>query len=269
MKLFARKRSLTQAWKYRADGEIWRIYPTGTDLLFGEDRETGTKKTGFFSLNRHTGDRYWSGEKVHEWWVGVEGVIGETLFLHGFATPDMPMHRGIVAINGRTGEQVWENPDLCFEYGTNNSVIASSGAAGSKTLFMLEAGTGDVVTEWKEGLDVGPDAPDVFPEQTIRYPELLTDPDQSKFREYLPSFSGPSSIIEESGYSIVACRDKPVGEQRILIFDSGTGEELYRNRITSEEGLFIPDSFLVQESMLYFVKDRKELIAVKLPSEGK
>lgn len=266
MKLFADKTSLRQRWKYRAKGGIWRIYPTGTDLLFGEDRDVGNKKALFFSLNRETGEQFWAGEKVHEWWVGVEGVIGETLFLHGFATPDMPIHRGIVAVDGQSGKTIWENPECCFEYGTMNGVVASRGAAGSKTMYILKTGTGEVINEWKEGSDVDPGLPYTLPEGTIRYPDLETDPGRLRFGRLFTS-SGPCSVLERGGHLILSYREEPEQGQEIAILDAGSGASLYRDQIASDTGPFRPDSFLVQEGMLYYVRDGKQLIAVQLPSE--
>lgn len=266
--MFGKGRSPRRLWKYRAAGSIWRVFPTGTDIFFGEVRDTDKKKAGFFSLDRLTGGEFWSGERIHDWWVGVEGVRGETIFLHGFATPDMPMHRGVVAVDGRTGLTLWEQQDLSFEYIAEGGILASRGAAGNKTMLLLSGETGEVVGEWNEGSErKHPVAPGPF----VRFPETTVGPGAGALAVYLEKnhVTGPYSVLH-AGVIVLAYRTQsgsgPV--QRIAILDCAGDDDLYSDRIVANEGRFIPDSFLVQDLSLYYVRDRRELVAVKLSEQS-
>ena len=42
-----------------------------------------------------------------EWWIGIEAIVGDKVF-HGYAQPDSPWRKRIIAVDlGR--KQLWEN----------------------------------------------------------------------------------------------------------------------------------------------------------------
>ena len=246
---------------------IWRIYPTDTDLLFGEGRDTEEKKAGFFSLDRKTGELLWSGSKIDDWWVGVEGVRGDTVFLHGFATPDMPMHKGITALHGPTGDTLWAQPEACFEYGCPDGVVASHGAPGSRRYQLLDYANGSVVREWPEN-PAEPMPPPAEMSRTIRYPSFFRDLHSSPFAGHVKDeTTGPVAGMARGSWVILTFRTKSSGGtgQELVVLDPASGAEVYRDRIHSGGMPFVPDSFLVQESFLYYVREHHDLVAVHLP----
>ena len=105
-------RKYTPAWKYRTKGILWRVGPVGPASLAGEVRDPERKEVRFFCLDRLTGRVRWEGKQFGDpWWVGIECGIENVLLLHGYAHPDMPGHRGLIAVDTFTGDVLWSNQE--------------------------------------------------------------------------------------------------------------------------------------------------------------
>lgn len=99
---------LRPAWTYAASGTLWRVVPAPPASVVGEDRDAQSRVASFFALELASGRVRWSQRQfLDDWWVGVAAVHGDVLLLHGFASPDMPGHRGVAAVRIATGKVLW------------------------------------------------------------------------------------------------------------------------------------------------------------------
>ena len=275
-------RKLLTAWEYRSRSTIWRIYPTGSDWIVGEERDSEKKKATFFSLNRFSGKVIWSKELIGEWWVGVEAVTEDSIFLHGFATPDMPMHKGITSVDVLTGDFRWEQPDLCFERRKGHTIIGSRGAYGNKRYTSVETRTGRVLEEWADtdgSMSIGREdeslARVLFPETTFDVGENIRPVAHQFLKD--AGQSGPVSWTTLGPFAVVAYQvdnpTDPKGQptQYIAVIRISDNTELFSDIISTGTGMFIPDSFLIQDGMLYYVRMKNHLVALDLrngPDKG-
>jgi hypothetical protein len=145
---FFRPRSLPIEWEYRANGVIWRLLPSGNGMFIGEDRGLERKEVTFFCLHRETGTPLWKNVTYSEkWWIGLEAVHGETIFLHEYSTPDMPEHKKIIAVDARSGKCRWINEQLTFIAADDRFVYGKKNLFEDDVVCELDVERGNLVRE--------------------------------------------------------------------------------------------------------------------------
>jgi len=269
-----RKGRIKPTWRYRAKRRIWRILPTDDGWMVGEDRDIAGKITTFFCLNRHTGKVFWEGREFGEtWWIGMETVFDGILLLHGYAVPDMPWHKKIIAVGLSSGEKLWENVDLCFEFVDKSRIIASSGAEGMKTFVALDPDTGAIVeklgpVDWESAKQE---------DTTIIFPRVFSDADANppnSLLDHLASKSCAGSVeyITSGAFTVLGyCVQNAQGtpglpfRQEVEVCRNADFSVAYFDVVYESTSGMIPDSFLVQDDMLYYIRENTVLTAVQLP----
>jgi hypothetical protein len=271
MKFFSggkRRRLSGTAWEYHSEFAIWRIYPTGSIWIAFEERDTEKKKATFSCLNRLTGEVAWSGQFLSDWWVGVEAVTGEALILHGFATPDMPMHKGITVIDLPSGTLLWEHPDFSFEACGEDAVIGSLGPHGRKHYTAMEVKSGQVLRQWSEGdTPTALDEIEGFSPPSVMFPVTAMDAGvviPPVVQNVLGERREWVSWIQAGSAVVLSVQQMRPGDRitQVLSIINDHGKEVFHDTISA--GVFVPDAFLVQAGMLYYVRAGKDLVAVNL-----
>jgi len=239
----------------------------------GEARDLERKKTRFFCIDRNTGEVLWEDQSFGEdWWIGIEAVTGNRMFLHGFAVPDLPAHQKIIAVELSTGEQLWENPDLSFETFVEEKILASQGAHGAKTFFFLNPASGAILEGGASRTISEATRPTLVAVDAL-FPEMIQEHDEARlpFRSLLASrkCTGPFEMAQVHGYTILSfcvARDEDAAARRqeieVLKTDGYSSE--FRDVINETTSVFTPESFFTQGSMLYYVKQRSILTGVHL-----
>jgi hypothetical protein len=247
-------------------------------MLIGEERDTDAKTVSFFSVDRS--GTLWRGKSFGEqWWTGIEAVSRGVLFLHGFATPDLPGRKGITAVDCGTGDLLWKNMDLTFIAASGSSVYASQEAPVEPVVAEFNHRTGERVREIGRGGAAVRQVPrgDEIPEN-VEYPQVLLDDDASPVAAIVRKFSAPalperSVEYGEHGSFLVIVHDRgdapaPDGRTtytRVLdVLERATGNQAMH--VTLEQSVTSPafGTFLVRGDMLYYVRQRKSLTAVEL-----
>ncbi len=280
--LFQQKQ-LRPSWSYTTSGVLWRLLFSETNFIVGEDRDTAAKNVSFFCLNAANGDVLWKNVSFGEpWWIGIDAVVRDKVFLHGFKRPDMPEHGKIVAVDLGTGRELWRNNDYAFLYATFDRVIAFRDMFERRLYYELDAATGEFMQELNE-------APaDLYETQNGRhgrdnflFPESLTD-DASDYSLVAPmidkhctrsAIRGTVEYARSSGklvfnYHAIQSRDDErnleVLQNRLCIVDEESGKQVYADIINSSTSGAVPDSFFVDEATAYYIKEKNTLIAVSI-----
>src|SRR5713101_5946050 len=98
------------AWQYTTGGKLWRLYPSASGRIVVEDRDVERKKVSFTCLDQMTGRVLWTDLQFAEkWWITIDSIYHDVLFLHEYATPDMPEHKKIHAVDVESGRLSWSN----------------------------------------------------------------------------------------------------------------------------------------------------------------
>lgn len=275
---------LQPAWRYTSEGVIWKIVFTDKGLLVGEARTLDTKQVSFFCIDASTGVLFWEGATFGEqWWIGIEAICGEILFLHKYATPTMPEHKGIIAVDVASGRRMWTHEEMTFEFGTEDFVVASRNSMRGFQFFRLEVATGITSgelsrAEAKSLRHKSTSNIDEASEVKIRTPIFNLDEDFSEhavvIREHcdVRTIVGPVEFLEQGSTLVFnyhqrssSSSEEHIKVHNILkIVDRGSGTVLFDTQVHTNSSSVVPESFLVRHDMLYFVREQKTLTAVDL-----
>jgi hypothetical protein len=282
---FLHQGKLKPTWTYEADGAIWRIAPTPSGKLVGEERDLNTKTVSFFCLNEVTGEVLWNNVRFDEpWWISIEAVHRDVMYLHGFATPDLPEHKAITAIDLLTGTRMWSNEELSFIDAVENSLFASRESIEGPHLLELDCRTGAILKSWGSNNEVVREARQRKPyelEEPVEFPvsyqsSIAGDsPDEMCVQEYCAgrSLAGPIGIVDYDDHVVIfnrheqatTRRDGPPQLKNILtVLEKKSGSVLFEETLNAVVTSVAPESFFVHRQMLFYIKDRSTLTALRI-----
>ncbi len=278
------KKQLEPSWRFEAAGVFWRLVPSSDGLLVGEDRQAEAKSVTFFCIDRKSGVPLWTGVAMDEhWWVGIEDVGHCVLFLHGYQSPDMPMHLGITALDLSNGKVLWRREELRYLETADDKVYAAAiNRSDDPNIVEVDSTTGTIIREIDAELLM-----EVRSRQNersfVRFPTQVRDaqaaPDVMKMiLKRLPidkAYSRVSSAgLALKQVSVLDVFDKRTADQasrsfreRLFVVRNADGKQLYGDVLSVQAAGEAVDSFFVIENTLYYIKERRTLIAVPLSPE--
>lgn len=250
---------------------VWRVVPTGSGKLIGESRDLQKKLARFFCVNLRTGEVLWEGKGFGEpWWIGIEAVREDTVLLHRFAHPDLPEHRGVIAVDVRTGSELWRNDEMTFAGVSDEGIIVRRRRPVQEDALLLHFRTGEV-------LGRGPTGRPAEIEQDALLPVPLYEDDDDEQAVHLlrelctaGAIVWPVDMIEREGAVIYNYHTKrpdytdevPRLKSILTIVDRQTGSVLFSDMLCGDARVVVPDAFLVSGGMLVYVHERTTLTAV-------
>ncbi|MBI3194607.1 MAG: DUF4905 domain-containing protein [Ignavibacteriae bacterium] len=275
---FFKQAKLHSTWNYETNGVLWRLLPTTNHVFVGEDRNLETKKVTFFCLDAVSGKILWNNLSFTEpWWISIEGVYENTVFLHEFATPDMPDHKKIYAVNVHTAQILWVNEELQFHFAYREFVYGSKIGFERRHYFRLDSTNGNIVGEINavEFQQLQSEAFDstsnnlVFAKEVGDVAELKESYKNIVLR--VLNVQQPIECISQNGnlilslYTVVTekMNSNTQLEQQVIIADR-EGRLLYRDTVNERMKIPHPDSVMMMNGIVYYIKNKKSLIAVKL-----
>jgi len=286
LKIFSLLRgpSLKPAWTFSPAGAIWRLVPSQTGELIIEAREQDTKRATFHALDATSGVAYWQDLMLDEpWWIGIEDVAKGTLLVHKFASPDMPQHLGIIALELRTGMRLWSNDELTYWFSSDDSVFAHRMMFDKRVASELDLHTGHVMKEIGEDFEFGlfQNREEAVQENQkgLQFPEVLdferSDPIilrvakkglHSHQVQGAVEFARFENVVIVSFHTLSGekSEERTLLDNYLKIMDIENGGLLFSDIISHTVQSAVPDSFFVRNNMLYFIKNQKTLTAIRL-----
>jgi len=279
-----KKDRLQVAWLYAAEGVLWQIHAGSHRFLVGEERDIGKKEASFFCVERRTGEVLWRNMNPGErWWIGIEAVTEEVVVFHGFATPDMPGHRSITVADLRSGRVLWSNPELKLLAVAQSSITALAESRESRKAVQIDIRTGKILKESDPELAgiQPPLAEGRAVDQGVLFPspvsgEAELEPDVGRcLRQHVASGPWPAPVLLLDFPGVVILQISEVRPDRreehpgvrsvIKIVDRQDGSLLYSDTLQERTSVASPQSFFVQDGLLYYVRERTTLCALILP----
>ncbi len=275
MRLFTR--NLNSRWLYTPGATIWRVHPAVRGRILGEERDLVRKQVSFFALDMATGDVLWHKPGVGDpWWVGMNRVVGDLLFLHGFATPDLPVQRGVTVIATATGEHLWSRAEWSIESVDEGSLSVREDRRGGSVVLAVDSATGSVLNQ-----NLAPDRPAQPPEDplaAVEFPDVLSGAEvqehpSGRFMSQqwsVDRLAGPIEILEHPALVMMAASEQK-GEggegtyvHHLRVVKRDTGRLVYRDILDASAKGPGMDAFFVQDHALVYVRERRTLCAVSL-----
>ena len=267
---------LSPKWHYSADHTLWRLMFSENGLTIGEDRDTENKTVSFFCLNSADGSVLWSHKTFAEqWWIGMEGVSGDRLFFHGFKKPDMPEHKSIICVDVHTGNERWRNDDCAFLAADAQFVYGYRDLFDRRVYYKLEGNSGTFLEEQSE-LPVPPNGLYTSEKSDFSFPRPygeVTIPEISSFTGKYSDTIKSIEYIETDKFvifNIHTVRNSSQKEMQesltntLYVIDRHSGKKIFKDVLNSDSPYPVPDSFFLDMSVLYYIKERTSLIALDL-----
>jgi hypothetical protein len=267
------------AWRYEPGGIIWRVLPAGGDLLLGEARATPTKEVSFFCTDLTSGEPLWDRREFgFGWWTGIEAVVEGVALIHGFASPDMPQHRGLVAVDVRSGREIWSRPDARF-LGTSGGLLVVETGAGDLGLRLdLDLRTGYVRrSRPSAGAPPRAELDDPMERNAARYPRPMNDPAGADAAvaalvgDHCPSsdLAAPPEVLEAGGVIVFSYHEHAgagvrVSRNVLKVLDAHTRRVLFEEVLDAEVGSPAPESFFLLDARIIYVRERRVLTALRV-----
>jgi len=277
MKLFSLfSSSLKPSWSYSVSHTLWRIVFSQNNLIIGEERNTDEKLTSFFCLDAKTGKFLWSNRTFNEkWWIGIEGVTNDCLYLHGFKKPDMPEHQGIIAVNIVTGTELWQNKQCTFLTVQEPFVYGFRDLFERRLYYKLNKQNGEIIEEL-ESLPDDVEQNKQMEKITFQFPVGL----EERNGELWNAFQRVALVHEENIKSVefadagkflvfnihLSLQDDETGTMKNLLYiiDKTAKKKVYFDVLNESTPYPAPDSFFLDGQTVYYIKERKTLVSLEL-----
>lgn len=276
MRVFRRSRDskLQPVWHFDTKGVVWRLFPSAEGFLIGEERDLDRKISRFFSLDPLSGKLLWLRDSFGDpWWIGLLGLAEGVLLLHGFASPDMPLPRGIIAVDAVTGAALWQRDDL--EYADLAPGVVHARRAertGSAPVTIdLRRGTDVSLPEFRPAAVAG-NAPAHL---TLLFPDPVhpEDPEFLRLQRCWPEAAravrvehaeyGPYAVFAAHEFGTAGPGEPPRVTTTVCVIDV-TMTMLFTQKTARDIHGAVPDAFFLLNNMLYLLVDRRRVMAVRL-----
>ncbi len=273
--LFSRNK-LKPYFSFTNNRQIWRLLFSARGRLIIEERDVD-KKLAFFNCIELESKRiifkdYTFDEKF---WIGIEAVHNELIYLHHYTKPDMPYHKGIIAFDIESQKIIWQNNELVFEFASGSSVYASMLKFDGKKYFKLNHLTGEIVEEFEN--DSMFSSIKKESEQTVQFdgfiiPYLTAEMDevsQSVFNSIIKERSITGSYEYAVSDNYLLCAYHLEGEdklltQHFLIIDINRKKTIFAENTGKQLKSFRVETFFIKSGILFLIKNKSELLLFDL-----
>ncbi len=270
---------LHPAWEFATNGMLWRMLVSNEGHFVGEDRDGEQKTVSFFCLNGESGKILWRDVRLQEkWWVGIETIHNDVVFFHEYASPDMPGHKKIYAVEISTGKVLWFNGELEFLLAHEDCVYASKLEHERRLFFELDLHTGAVLRELDAQYitvlndTVAPKSENVEFPQTYNFSVYENTQLRHQIEKAVSRSRDLQSIeyMEKDGKLVVSWYhnvgttiEQPILNHEIAVVDESL-KVIYRDLINANMAMAVPDSFFGKGNFVYYIKNKKTLVALKI-----
>jgi len=270
-------RTLKLRWQYTPGATIWRVHPAVRGRLLGEERDLERKQVSFFALDMATGAVLWHKPGVGDpWWVGMDRVAGDYLFLHGFATPDLPVQRGVTVLFAATGEHLWSREEWSIESLNEGFLTVREEGREGPVLLVVDPRTGSVLNGDRTQKEPPQPLEDFL--AYLGFPVVLSGADVQAHQSGrlvaqqwpVDRLVGPIELFEHPALVVIAAHErKGEGAQaafvhHLRVVKRNTGTLVYRDILAASAAGLGMDAFFVQDNALIYVRERMTLCAVRL-----
>jgi len=285
-KLFS-KSNLKPDFKFRQNGNIWRLFFNNSNFIAGETRDINSKQAYIFSYNIVEKKEYLKNFRFDEnWWFAIDTMTDNTIIVSNFQKPEMPVHQGFKVLDLKTGNIIWKNDDLEYFFADNKSVFAVKHLFESRVIYRLNHDDGSIMEEYKgDGIltaELLKNENDLKMYEGLINTEIMDLNDPLLLNRYSPVLSnlgnlkieGEIEYIEFDKYLILNHHtvngiDLKNIERKLLtntleIYTLENAGMEFTDILNRETSSYVPDSFFVHNGYLFYIREKSELICIKL-----
>ncbi|MEI7483792.1 MAG: DUF4905 domain-containing protein [Ignavibacteriota bacterium] len=287
MKLFERnKYKIKPEWVFNQSGNLWKFIFGGKDFIAGETRDLEAKKLYLFTLEIATGKKFLKDFLFEEgnYWVSTEGASTKILYLHRFEKPELPYHKNIIALDLRTGKTLWENENYEYFFSTEDKLFGIKAMFGKADLVEINTADGKVIRmiteeEYADVLDMKKKTDDDLYTEYYDYPKPVSafPPENNSgpiITDEIKNAEGEIEYILKNGklffnYYVPAdinIKDltRKYYKNIFCIYDVESREKLYEDVLNNSSSFNVPDNFFCKDDYLYYLREKKDIVAIKI-----
>jgi Domain of unknown function (DUF4905) len=244
---------------YKFKSPVWRLEFDGlNDTIFVEIRDPNDKKVFFASISLKSGKVFFDMLQTEERWLtGIEAAYDGVLLLHNYQSETGPAHKGIIAVEGITGNILWNNYLYAFDHLSVNGPVIYDTRLQPPRLLLVDIKTGAITRPYEPLVDIELNNHLVLPG--------LVSPD------FLPSlklpllpFGNTIHYLEHNNLRIVSLHSLVSGalQQHLYILDDMN--IVYEDLLNDDIQKLQPESFLIHKEQLIYLKNKSELKVLTL-----
>lgn len=244
------------------EGIIWsqQINPEHTCLVI-ENRLSDALEAQIHTIDVHEGAFIASSvPETDDWWMGVECVTNDFIFLYGYKNEEDPNHQGVYCLSLTTHELIWKNEDIVFKAIEGDTIIA--GNADDEKIY-LSASDGKVTECSTE------EKPDTHDKLLLPSPFHESNPHYDTLHQFIRTFCevSPLNVIEYLEFgtfvliSYYLCNESNKLDNYFTILDKEGNIRVQEIIGTELEGIG-SDTFYVVGHYIIYIKDKHQLVAL-------
>jgi len=241
------------------NGDIWRMeIDELTDTIFIEVRDNNDKKVHFAAVNLLDGTVLFNAlETPERWLTGIEAAYDGVLLLHFYQTETGPTHKGLMAINAANGKMLWSNYAVTFDYLSVSGPVVYDSRIHPRKLFLTDIKTGATLRIYQ---------PSVYAalKNNVRVPTAMAENELPLKLAPTHPFGNELYYFEHNNFRIVSLHALKAGalNQWLYIFDGE--EKIYEDLLNASIQKLQPESFIIHQNRLIYIKNKSELKVVPL-----
>jgi len=244
---------------YQFKSSVWRLeIDPLSETIFAEIRDQSDKKVSFSAIGLDTGKIYFDGLQTEERWLtGTEAAYDGVLLLHNYQSEAGPAHKGLSAINGSTGDILWNNFIYAFDHLSVNGPVIYDTRIQPAKLFLADIKTGATKRPYEASIDTELINDIVLPDMVS--PEIL-----ASMSVTVSPFGNEVHYLEHNNFRIVSLHTFAEGalQQHLYILDnSGI---VYQDLLNTDIQKLQPESFLLHKDHLIYLKNKSQLKVLNL-----
>ncbi len=268
---------MKRSWTFAPGGAIWRVHPAVSGRIIGEERDLKKRTVTFFALEFPSGTVLWKRLGAQEqWWTGIDRVEGDLLFVHGFASPDLPVHQGITVVDIPLGKVLWSNSAWTLEGVNGDQLIVRGDHRSGQGTLVVHSRNGDILSDTTMHDPVSPAGrpwwEDVAFPDAVSVEQLSTHPAGAVvLKRWDPDrISGTAELLDQPPFLFVsaAIRRKRLRgdslDHALLVADQRTGKIVHDATLAHHARGPVMESFFVQEGILVYVKEGTMLCGARV-----
>ncbi len=270
---------MKEIYVYKSKYQIWRLLISGKNRLLIEERDVENKEVYFSCIDVKNSSEIFSLKQFDEkYWIGIESIFDEKIYLHKFGKPDMPAHKGIVAFDIETQKIIWENEDYNFLFVNEEGIYTYVQKFETRKYFLLNHLTGEVLEE----LNLDPVqinnmknetlSPEKFKDYIFPEPyseEELNDEENQVISEIIKG-DEITGTVELAKYNDLLLfnyyykNKSGLLNNKFFAVNSVEKKIVHENILLENANAFVPDSFFIKENYLFVLKGKNSVLIYEL-----
>jgi hypothetical protein len=263
---------IVKHFSFNSKKQIWRILISDSNKLILETRDMHSKEVFFQCFELANGRKIFSDFQFEEKsWIGIESIYDDIMYLHKYAKPDMPIHKGVIAFDLDAKKVLWANENLSLLFVYEKKVYCFKQGFDERSFYILDSLTGNVIEELendyhlidliRDKAESGKNRDDYI------YPEIFI-PDDEELKNAIDKVcenidaAGDIEFISYEGmlmFNVHKKKKNGTHDNCFFVVNTRSGKILFDEILNSGVLSLYTDSFFIYKNFLFLLKEKNEI----------